>query len=340
MTTRIAINGFGRIGRAAFKVILDNKNLEVVGINDLMDNKTLAHLLKYDTVYGEYLGSVQGTKEGIKVNGKLYPVFEEREPAKLPWGKLKADVVLECTGIFKTQKDASGHLQAGAKRVVISAPAKDNTQTLVLGTKHTADCIKGGKCDAVISNASCTTNCISPVIQVLESRFGIEKALMTTIHSYTSTQNLVDGPSKDLRRARAAALNIIPTTTGAAIATTKVVPQLKNLFDGIALRVPTICGSISDITVVLKRKKVTAKQVNDEFKKAVKNPLFKNVLAVSSKPLVSSDFIGNPYSATVDLDFTKVVGGNLVKILAWYDNEWAYGVRLVEMAEALGKLLK
>jgi glyceraldehyde 3-phosphate dehydrogenase len=224
--------------------------------------------------------------------------------------------------------------------VIISAPAKDTTQTLVFGTKHTSDCVKEGRCDQVISMASCTTNCISPVIQVLESRFGVEKALMTTIHAYTSTQNLVDGPHKDLRRARAAAQNIIPTTTGAAVATTKVVPDLKNLFGGIAIRVPVANGSVSDITAVLKRKKVTVKQINDEFKKAVRNPLFKNVLAVSSKPLVSTDFVGDSHSAIVDLDFTRVVGGNLVKVLAWYDNEWAYSVRLVEMAEAVGKLIK
>jgi len=338
---KIAINGFGRIGRAAFKAALENKNLEVVGINDLMDNKTLAHLLQYDTVYGEYPKKIQGTKEGIKVNGKLYPVFEEKEPAKLPWKKLNVDVVLECTGIFRDKKTASEHLKAGAKRVIISAPDKDGTtQNLVFGTKHSADCLKSKKCDPVISMASCTTNCISPVMQVLESRFGVEKAMMTTVHSYTADQNLVDGPHKDLRRARAAAGNIVPTTTGAAIATTKVVPSLKNLFDGIALRVPTVCGSVSDITAVLKRKKVTARQVNDEFKKAVKNPLYKNILAVSGKPLVSSDFVGNPNSSIVDLEYTKVVGGNLVKVLAWYDNEWAYSLRLVEMAEEVGKLVK
>lgn len=338
MSTRIAINGFGRVGRAAFRAALDNKNLEVIAVNDLIDNKSLAHLLQYDTVYGEYSKKVQGTKEGIKVDNKLYRVFEEKEPAKLPWGKLKVDVVLECTGRFTNKKAASDHIKAGAKRVIISAPAKDNSQTLVLGTKLTSDCVKEGKCDPVISMASCTTNCISPVIQVLESKFGIEKAMMTTVHGYTADQNLVDGPHRDLRRARAAAQNIIPTTTGAAIATTKVVPSLKNLFDGIALRVPVITGSASDITAVLKRKKVTVKQINDEFKKATKNPLFKNILAVSNKPLVSSDFIGNPHSAIVDLDFTRVVGGNLVKVLAWYDNEWAYSLRLVEMAENVGKL--
>src|SRR3990167_8971736 len=290
MTVKIAINGFGRIGRAAFKIALANKNLEVVGINDLADNKILAHLLKYDTVYGEYEASVQATKEGIKVNGKTYPVLAEKEPAKLPWKKLNIDVVLECTGRFTDKKSAGEHLKAGAKQVIISAPAKDNlTQTLVYGTKFTEDSLKSKKYEAVVSNASCTTNCISPVIQILESRFGVEKALMTTVHSYTADQSLVDGPHKDLRRARAAAYNIVPTSTGAAIATTKVVPTLENLFDCMAIRVPTICGSISDITAVLKRKKVTVKQVNDEFKKAVKNPLFKNILAVTNKPVVSSD---------------------------------------------------
>jgi len=341
MTVKIAINGFGRIGRAAFKAALENKNLEVVGINDLMDNKTLAHLLKYDTVYGEYPGSVQGSKEGIKVGGKFYPVFEEKEPVRLPWGKLKVDVVLECTGVFRDKKAAGEHLKAGAKRVIISAPAKDNaTQTLVYGTKKTEDCLKSGKCDPVISMASCTTNCISPVMQVLESKFGIEKALMTTVHSYTADQNLVDGPHKDLRRARSAAHNIVPTSTGAAIATTEVVPTLKNSFDGTAIRVPTICGSISDITAVLKRKKVTVKQVNDEFKKAAGNPLYKNILTVTNKPVVSTDIIKNPYSAIVDLELTKVIGGNLVKVFAWYDNEWAYSLRLAEMAQAIGKAIE
>ncbi|OGY46559.1 MAG: type I glyceraldehyde-3-phosphate dehydrogenase [Candidatus Buchananbacteria bacterium RIFCSPHIGHO2_01_FULL_44_11] len=341
MTVKIAINGFGRIGRAAFKIALANKNLEVVGINDLADNKILAHLLKYDTVYGEYEASVQATKEGIKVNGKTYPVLAEKEPAKLPWKKLNVDVVLECTGRFTNKKDAGEHLKAGAKRVVISAPGKDKeTQTLVFGTKLTSDVLKSAKAQSVISNASCTTNCISPVIQVLESAFGVEKALMTTIHSYTADQNLVDGDHRDLRRARAAAYNIIPTSTGAAISTTEVVPSLKNLFDGVSLRVPTICGSISDITAVLKRKKVTVKQINEAFKEAVKNPIFKNILTVSNKPLVSSDIIGTSYSAIIDLELTQVVGGNLVKVFAWYDNEWAYSLRLGEMAEALAKNLK
>ena len=340
MSVRVAINGFGRIGRAAFKAALETSGVEVVAINDLMDIKTLAHLLQYDTVYGTYPKKIVSSKNGLKIDGKDCLVSAERDPAKLPWGKLRIDVVLECTGVFEDKKSASGHLTAGAKRVIISAPTKDSTQALVYGTKHSADILKSKKSDSVVAMASCTTNCISPVIQVLESRFGVEKALMTTVHSYTATQNLVDGPSKDLRRARAAAHNIVPTSTGAAIATAKVVKSLDNKFDGIAMRVPTINVSISDITAVLKRKKVTVKQINDEFKKATKNPLFKNVLSVSSKPLVSSDFIGDPHSAIVDLEFTRVVGGNLVKILAWYDNEWGYSCRLVEMAIELGKGLK
>ncbi len=337
MSIKVAINGFGRIGRVAFKAALENKNAEVVGINDLMDNKTLAHLLKYDTVYGEYERPVRGTAEGIYVGSQTFPIFAVREPEKLPWKKLEVDVVLECTGIFRTKAEASGHLKAGAKRVIISAPAKDGTQTLVFGTKFSEECLAKKKCETVVSNASCTTNCISPVMQVLESKFGVEKAFMTTVHSYTADQNLVDGPHKDLRRARAAGQNIVPTTTGAALATGKVVPALEKSFDGISIRVPTVCVSISDITAVLKRKLVTAKQINDEFKKATRLPLYKKVLAVTNKPLVSSDFIKNPYSAIVDLEFTRVVGGNLVKVLAWYDNEWAYALRLVEMAIAVGQ---
>ena len=340
MPIRIAINGFGRIGRAAFKIALTRKDVEVVAINDLMDNKTLAHLLKYDTVYGIQPGNIQGTKDGIKIAGKLYPVFAQKDPSQLPWSEYKVDVVLECTGIFKTVKGASAHLQAGARRVVISAPAKDETQTLVLGTKDSNAKVKTGKHDKIISMASCTTNCISPVMQILESKFGIEKAMMTTVHAYTSTQNLVDGPSKDLRRARAAAQNIIPTSTGAAIATTKVVKSLDKLFDGISLRVPVVTGSVSDITAVLKRKQVTVEQINAEFKKAAKDSAYKNVLAVSDKPLVSSDFVGNPYSSIVDLEFTRVVGGNMVKILAWYDNEWGYSSRLIDIAGQIGKLIK
>lgn len=337
MATNIAINGFGRIGRAAFKIALEKKNISIVAINDLMDAKTLAHLLSYDTVYGKYEKNVSVVHGGIKVGSKVIPIFAEKEPSKLPWKKLKVDVVLECTGIFTNKKEASAHLKAGAKKVIISAPAKDDdTQTLVLGTDKTSQTIKSKQTKDVISNASCTTNCISPVMQVLESVFGVEKAVMTTSHSYTADQNLVDGPHRDLRRARAAAQNIIPTTTGAAISTTKVISSLSGKFDGIALRTPTSCGSISDITAVLK-KNVTVEQVNNAFKKYAKHPLYKDILAVSTEPIVSSDIVGSKYSAIVDLPLTMVVDGNLVKVLAWYDNEYGYSCRLIELAQQIAK---
>ncbi len=337
MPIRIAINGFGRIGRAAFKAAQMTRGVQVVAINDLMDTKTLAHLLEFDTVYGHYGKKISGVANGLKVDATTFPVFAEKDPTKLPWKKLKVDVVLECTGIFTSKEGAGMHVKAGAKKVIISAPAKDDmTQTLVFGTDYSASKIKSRKVESVLSNASCTTNCISPVMQVLESQFGIEKAMMTTVHSYTADQTLVDGPHKDLRRARAAAHNIVPTSTGAAIATSKVVPTLVSLFDGISIRVPTICGSVSDITALLK-KDVTVEQINQAFIKATKQPLYKNILAVSDKPLVSSDFVGSSYSAIVDLEFTRVVGGNLVKVLAWYDNEWGYSMRLVEMAVAVAK---
>ncbi|MFA6321906.1 MAG: type I glyceraldehyde-3-phosphate dehydrogenase [Candidatus Buchananbacteria bacterium] len=340
MATKIAINGFGRIGRAVFKGALASKKLEVIAINDLMDSKTLAHLLKYDTVYREYFKKVEAVKEGIKVDGKFYPIFAEKDPAKLPWSKLGVKVVAECTGRFTNKEEAGGHLTAGAKRVLLSAPAKDDqTQTLVYGTRYSVDCITKGKCDQVVSMASCTTNCISPVMQVLSDIFGIEKAMMTTVHSYTADQNLVDGPHRDLRRARAAAYNIIPTTTGAAIATTKVIPKLADLFDGISIRVPTICASVSDITAVLK-KNTTIEEINNAFKKAAKDPLYKGILKVTEEPLVSSDYIGNPFSAIIDLPYTRVIGGNLIKVLAWYDNEWGYSMRMVQMLEDMGKLIK
>ncbi len=332
---RVAINGFGRIGRAAFKIALTKKNLEIVAINDLTDTRALAYLLKYDSVYGRYGAKVSHDAKNLIVNGKKYPVFAEKDPARLPWKKLGIDVVLECTGVFENKDALKLHLKAGAKKAILSSPAKDDVQTLVFGTELTAQSIKSS--DKIISNASCTTNCIAPVIQVLVSKFGVEKALMTTIHAYTATQKIVDGPDvKDLRRGRAGALNLAPSTTGAAKATILVVPELKEKFDGIAIRVPVACGSLSDITAVLK-KNVTVEQVNAAFASAAKKPFYQGVLAVTGPEdeLVSSDIIGTTHSAIVDLKFTKVVGGNLVKILAWYDNEWAYSCRLVEMAADL-----
>lgn len=323
---RVAINGFGRIGRHAFKVAQSKKDIEIVAINDLTDNVTLAHLLQYDTAYPEFTGKVLSDKNHVIVGNKKIPTFAQKDPKKLPWKKLKVDVVLECTGVFRTKKDAKRHIKAGASHVIISAPTKDDA---ISGYVRGVNCESCSIQEDIIDNASCTTNCTAPVMKVLQENFGVDKAMMTTIHSYTANQNLQDGPHKDLRRARAAAQNIIPTSTGAAMATTKVVPELQNKFEGIAMRVPTISGSLIDVTAVLK-KDTTVKEINRVFTKAANKEL-KGILAVSEVPLVSSDYIGNPHSAIVDLEFTKVVGGNMVKILAWYDNEWGYANRLVEM---------
>jgi len=325
---RVAINGFGRIGRAAFKASLNHRNLEVVVVNDLTDNQTLAHLLKYDSAYGKFEGKVSYDQDHLIVTGRKIITSNIKEPAKLPWKKLKVDVVLECTGVFRTTKDALGHLKAGAKKVIISAPTKDETKTVVLGVNEKE---AGG--NKVINNASCTTNCVSPVMAIVRAKWGVRKALLTTIHSYTADQNIVDGPHKDLRRARAAAMNIIPTTTGAAKATAETIPQLKGKFDGLAVRVPTQVGSLSDFTI-LTEKPVTKEQVNQAFKSAAKG-FYKNILAVTEEPLVSSDIIGNPHSAIVDLSLTQVVDGDLLKIVAWYDNEWGYANRLIEMAKVI-----
>jgi glyceraldehyde 3-phosphate dehydrogenase len=330
MAKRIAINGFGRIGRAAFKIALTKPDVEVVAINDLTDAATLAHLLRHDTVYGRYGAEVVAREGKLVVNGKEFPVYAEPDPKKLPWGDLDVDVVLECTGRFVDGKAAGQHLEAGAKKVVLSAPAKDGGEvpTFLLGVND--DQYASDK--AVVSNASCTTNCIAPVAKVMQASFGIEKAMMTTIHSYTADQNLQDGPHKDWRRARAAASNIVPTTTGAAIATTEVIPALEGLFDGLAIRVPTVVVSLTDFTFVLKRD-VTVEEVNGALRKAAENERYRGIFTVTDEPLVSSDFIGNPHSSIADLSLTKVVGGNLVKVVAWYDNEWGYSNRLVEMAQ-------
>lgn len=327
---RVAINGFGRIGRHAFKVAWNKKNIEIVAINDLTDAETLAHLLKYDTAYPDFAPAVSVKKDMLQVGRTYVPVYAERDPKNLPWKKLKVDVVLECTGVFRDREGAMQHITAGAKHVIISAPSKgEGINTFVKGVNH-ATC---SRADVIIDNASCTTNSVAPVMQVLEQTFGIEKAMLTTIHSYTADQNLQDGPHKDLRRARAAAQNIVPTSTGAAIATTKTIPSLAGKFDGMAVRVPTITVSISDITVLLK-KDVTEEEVNKAFKKAEKGNL-KGILFTSDEPLVSSDYIGNAASCTVDLGLTKVVDGNMLKVIVWYDNEWGYANRLVEMVEHL-----
>lgn len=335
MTKRIAINGFGRIGRNAFKIAFDRSDIEVVAINDLTDNKTLAHLLKHDSSYGEYAHEITFDEHSITVDGKKIQTFAETDPAKLPWGDLNIDVVIESTGFFVDPAKARAHIDpAGAKKVVISAPAKgDGADTIVLGVNE--DKIKSGTTD-VVSNASCTTNCITPVMAVLESNFGIDKAMMTTVHSYTASQKLQDAPAKDLREARAAAENIVPTTTGASIAAAKALPALEGRFGGLSVRVPTPVVSMSDFVVVLKRD-VTVEDVNEVFKKAAAQPFYQGILDVTEEQLVSSDFKGNSHSAIVDLPLTAVVGGNMLKVVAWYDNEWGYSNRLVELTADIAK---
>lgn len=333
---KIAINGFGRIGRNVFKAGFNKPGFNVVAVNDLTDPATLAHLLKYDSSYHAWDKSVSSDEDELIVGGKKIKVFAEKDPRNLPWKKLGVDIVLECTGRFTDFDGASQHLTAGAKRVILSAPAKGGgVPTHVLGVNQ-----KGaGKKAKIINNASCTTNCIAPVAAVLHSVFGVRKAMMTTIHAYTADQNLQDGPHKDLRRARGAAQNIVPTTTGAATATTEVIPELKGLFDGLSIRVPVPVVSLSDFTFVLK-KRVTVEQVNEALTKASQNPLWKGILEVTEKELVSSDFVGSSASCVVDLPLTKVVDGDLVKVIAWYDNEMGYSHRLAEMALEVGKNLK
>lgn len=337
MKTRIAINGFGRIGRNAFKIAFERSDLEIVAINDLTDTKTLAHLLKHDTSYGTYEHEVSADETGIVVDGKHITVLAEKDPAQLPWGAHGIDVVIESTGFFVDPAKAKAHIDpAGAKKVIISAPAKgDGADTIVLGVNE--DKIKGAT--DVISNASCTTNCITPVMAILEGHFGIEKAMMTTVHSYTASQRLQDAPAKDLREARAAAENIVPTTTGASIAAAKALPVLKDKFGGLSVRVPTPVVSMSDFVVVTK-KDTTVDEVKEVFKKAASEPFYQGILTVTEEELVSSDFKGNSYSAIVDLPLTNVIGGNLVKVVAWYDNEWGYSNRLVELTADVGKSLQ
>ena len=327
MSKKIAINGFGRIGRNAFKLAFERDDIEVVAINDLTDTKTLAHLLKHDSTYGTYHYDVSYDENSIFVAGKQIRVLAERDPVLLPWGEFGIDVVIEATGLFVQPEKARAHINAGAKKVVVSAPAKgEGVKFIVLGVnEHELT-----REDDIISNASCTTNCIAPVMAVLEREFGIEKSLMTTVHSYTASQRILDAPAKDLREARSAAENIVPTTTGAAIATAKVIPSLEGKFDGLSVRVPTPVVSLSDITAVLKRN-TTKEEINEVFKRAAADPFYQGILAVTDEPLVSMDFKGNSHSSIVDLSLTNVVDGNLIKVVAWYDNEWGYSNRLVEI---------
>jgi glyceraldehyde 3-phosphate dehydrogenase len=339
MKTKIAINGFGRIGRNAFKIAFERPDIEIVAVNDLTDTKTLAYLLKHDSAYGTYQHEVGFDEQNITVDGQPVKVLAEKDPAALPWKDLGVDVVIESTGFFVDPDKARAHITAGAKRVVISAPAKgdnaDSADTIVLGVNE--DKLKNGT--EVISNASCTTNCITPVAGVVESAFGIEKLMLTTIHSYTASQKLQDAPSaKHLRDGRAAAENIVPTTTGASIAAAKALPALEGIFGAFEVRVPTPVVSLADFVIVTK-KPVTVEEVNEAFKKAAQEPFYQGILDVTEEELVSTDFIGNSHSAIVDLLLTNVVGGNLLKVVAWYDNEWGYSNRLVEVTADAGKLL-
>lgn len=327
---KVAINGFGRIGRLTFKSLLENSNIEVIAINDLTDTKTLAHLLKYDSVHGRFPGTVEASTDGIIVNGKEIKIYAEREPANLPWGTLGIDVVLESTGRFVDPVGAGAHLTAGAKKVVISAPAKGDITTIVLGVND--DILTGN--EKIVSNASCTTNCLAPMAKVLDDNFGIEKGYITTIHAYTADQNLQDGPHSDLRRARAAACSIVPTSTGAAKAVGLVLPHLKGKLDGVAMRVPIPDGSLTDLTVVLK-KEVTAEEINNAMKKAADGPM-KGILEYTEDPIVSIDIIGNPHSCIFDSLMTSA-NGTLVKVIGWYDNEAGYSSRTADLINIISK---
>lgn len=335
MSTRVAINGFGRIGRQAFKVASQRPDLEVVAINDIGDVDNMAYLLKYDSVHRRDDQDIHSEGSSLVVDGRTYPILSVKEPLELPWADLGVDVVIESTGRFATREQATAHLQAGAKRVVVSAPAT-GAPIFVLGVNERE---YDAEQDTVISNASCTTNSVTPVMAVLDETFGVQKALMTTIHSYTADQRLVDSPHSDWRRGRAAAQNIVPTSTGAARAATEALPRLKGLFDGVALRVPTVDVSLSDLTVLLKTKTST-EAINQAFRDAAGSDRFRGILQASDEPLVSADFIGNPASCIVDLELTQLIDGDFLKVFAWYDNEWGYANRLVEEVAMVGKSLE
>ncbi len=326
MSVKIGINGFGRIGRLVFRALSAKPGVEVVAVNDLTDDATLAHLLKYDSVHGQYGNEVKAVDGGISVDGRLVRVMSERDPGALPWGDLGVDVVVESTGLFTAREKAGLHLKSGARKVVISAPSKDADVTVVIGVN--SDMYDPDK-HQVISTASCTTNCLAPVAKVLNDRFGIEKGLMTTIHAFTNDQRILDLPHKDLRRARAAAVSIIPTTTGAAKAVALALPELQGKLTGMAVRVPIPDGSLVDLTATLNRN-VTVEEVNAAMKEAAEGPL-KGVLQYTEDPIVSIDIVGNPHSSIFDALSTMVIEGNLVKVVSWYDNEWGYSNRLADM---------
>ncbi|MEU4561502.1 type I glyceraldehyde-3-phosphate dehydrogenase [Actinoplanes sp. NPDC023936] len=332
MTIRVGINGFGRIGRNFFRAVLaSGADIQIVGVNDLTDNATLAHLLKYDSILGRLGHEVKATADEITVGGNTFKAFAERDPNNLPWGDLGADVVIESTGFFTDATKAKAHIDKGAKKVIISAPAKNEDITIVMGVN---DGLYDGAKHTIISNASCTTNCLAPMAKVLNDTIGIEKGLMTTIHAYTQDQNLQDGPHKDLRRARAAALNIVPTSTGAAKAVSLVLPELKGKLDGFALRVPIPTGSATDLTFTAARD-TSVEEVNAAIKAAAEGPL-KGILVYTEDDIVSADIVTDPASCIFDAGLTKVIGGNQVKVVGWYDNEWGYSNRLVDLVKLVG----
>ena len=330
---KVAINGFGRIGRLTYRALQAYENVEVVALNDLTDAKTLAHLLKYDSIHGRYPGEVSAEENGIIVNGKMLRVYAEKDPSLLPWKELGVDVVVESTGVFRSREKLQKHLDAGAKKIVLTVPADKKTdvdRTIVLGVNN-QDLRPE---DRILSNASCTTNCLAPVAKVLNDNFGIKRGLMNTIHSYTNDQIILDAPHKDLRRARAAALSIIPTSTGAAKAIGLVIPELEGKLDGLAMRVPTPDGSVVDLTCELDRE-VTKEEINEAMKKAAEGPM-KGILEYCIDPIVSVDIIGNPHSSIFDSKLTQVMGGNLVKVISWYDNEFGYSQRVAQLVSMLG----
>jgi glyceraldehyde 3-phosphate dehydrogenase len=327
--SNVAINGLGRIGRAALKILLDADGLDLVAVNDIADADNLAYLLKYDTVYGRYHREVSAVDGALVVDGRRIQVFSERDPANLPWDELGVDLVLECTGIFKTADDLEKHIRSGASYVILSAPTNSETvPTVVHGVNR-----PHGR-PQIISCASCTTNCITPVIEVAHRRLGVERALMTTVHAYTAGQQLVDGPSRNFRRGRAGAANLVPTSTGAAHATTLAVPELAGRFDGIAVRAPIPVGSVADIVFVASRRTTTG-EVSETFRQEAATPRYEGILGVSEDPLVSSDIVGDPRAAVIDLEMTTVVDGTLVKVMAWYDNEWGFTHQMIREAHSV-----
>lgn len=335
MAIKVGINGFGRIGRNVFRAVMESAfDLEIVAINDITDSKTLAHLLKYDSVYGQLQADLIHDENSISVNGRNIAVFAQRDPGKISWGEVGVDIVIESTGLFRSREDAAKHLRDSVKKVIISAPGKNQDLMVCLGVNEEK---YDPAAHSIISNASCTTNCLAPIAKVLHERFGIRKGLMTTIHSYTTDQRILDLPHKDLRRARAAALSMIPTTTGAALAVTQVLPELEGKLDGISVRVPTATVSLVDLTASLE-KEVSEDEVQNAFREAAEGPL-KGILAYSDEALVSSDFTKDPHSAIVDGPFIKILANDMVKILAWYDNEWGYSSRVMELSNFVGERL-